>query len=295
MTGSFRVKRSGGPRTAEGKAVAAGNSLKTGIYATSVVMPDESEQDFIELRDALLVELGASGVLEATLVHELAVVAWKKARLDRIEHRVIMQRLNAPVIPEDYFEGGLPRTRESEWALANLNLLKPEFGLEIGMREAFARQLMDMDDRSAAITGIEESLPELYEQMIAWIRNELDKDLSQGVEMVFLIRERKNAASTGNFSGLMLLLGVGLGHRILEDCKCFRKAFELLPQLESIREQIRDQRFANLMAAKGPSRAREDLNRAFFRVLKELRTQQEWRKKHEVIDVTPSNPSSRTD
>ena len=107
MTGSFRVKRSGGPRTEGGKAVAAANSLKTGIYATTVVMPDECEQDFLELRDALLVELNAYGVLEAALVHELAAFTWKKARLDRLEHRVVMQRLNAPATSEDYFEGGL--------------------------------------------------------------------------------------------------------------------------------------------------------------------------------------------
>lgn len=295
MTGSFRVKRSGGPRSEEGKAVAAANSLKTGIYATTVVMPDESEQNFLELRDSLLVELGASGILEAALVHELAVITWKKARLDRLEHRVVMQRLNAPATSEDYFEGGLERSPEHEWALAHLNLLKPELGLEIGMREGFARQLMSEDDRVVAMAGIQERLPGLFEQIEAWVRDESDKDLSRNVDIISLHRARKYAVEKGTYLPVIRLLAVGIGYKILEDCKRLKQAFDLLPQLEAIREQIRDQRLANLMAAEGPSRAREDLNRSFFRVLKELRTQQEWRKKHEVIDVTPNDPNSKTD
>lgn len=287
MNGSFRVKRSGGPRTEEGKAVSAANSLKTGIYATTVVMPDESEHDFQELRDSLLVELGASGVLEATLVHELAVITWKRARLDRLEHRVVMQRLNAPATSEDYFEGGLERTPEHEWVLSHLNLLRPKLREEISLREAFARQLMSEQDRVAAIAEIQEQLPGLFEQIEAWVRDESDKELSNNVEFISLHRARQYAVEKGTYIPVIRLLAVGLGYKILEECKRLKLAFDVLPQLDDIREQIRDQRLANLMAAEGPNRAREDLNRSFFRVLKELRTQQEWRKKHEVIDVSP--------
>lgn len=290
-----KSKRSGGPRTAEGKVIAARNSLKTGVYTAAVVMPDESEQEFLELRDSLLVELGASGVLEATLVHELAVTAWKKARLDRLEHWVVMQRLNAPATSEDYFEGGLEWTPEYEWVLSHLNLLTPKLREEISLREAFARQLMSEQDRVAAITGIQEQLPGFFEQIEAWVRDESDKELSNNVDFISLHRARQYAVEKGTYIPVIRLLAVGLGYKILEECKRLKLAFDVLPQLDVIREQIRDQRLANLMAAEGPSRAREDLNRSFFRVLKELRTQQEWRKKHEVIDVTPNNPNSKTD
>ncbi len=290
-----KSKRLGGPRTAEGKAIAARNSLKTGVYTAAVVMPDESEQEFLELRDSLLVELGASGVLEATLVHELAVIVWKKARLDRLEHRVVMQRLNAPANSEDYFEGGLERTLENEWVLSHLSLLTPKLREEISLREAFARQLMREQDRLAAIATIQEQLPGLFEQIEGWVRDESDKELSNNVDFISLHRARQFAVEKGTYVPVIRLLAVGLGYKILEECKGLKLAFDVLPQLDAIREQIRDQRLANLMAAEGPSRAREDLNRSFFRVLKELRTQQEWRKKHEVIDVTPNDEFSRTD
>lgn len=295
MTGSFRVKRSGGPRTAEGKAVAAANSQKTGIYATTVVMSDESEQDFLELRDALLDELGASGVLEGALVHELAVITWKKARLDRLEHRVVMQRLNAPVTPEDYFEGGLPRTPENEWILGKLEIFSEEAGFNLELKERVARQIIDPKTRSAGLAHIQAHLPELYEQMIVWVREPYQVDLEQGVDSLKAMMARQSAQKTENYDALIGVLGAGLGYRILGECERYKRALTLLPQLEAIKKQIRDYRLVNLMAADGPNRAREDLNRAFFRVLKELRTQQEWRRRHDVIDVTPNGQNSKTD
>ena len=251
MNGSFRVKRSGGPRTEEGKAVAAANSLKTGIYATTVVMPDESEQDFLELRDALLVELGASGVLEASLVHELAVVTWKKARLDRLEHRVVMQRLNAPVTPEDYFQCGLPRTPENEWILGKLESLTEELGFNLELKERAARQIIDPKTRPAGLTHIQAHLPELYEQMIVWVREPYQVDLEQGVDSLKAMMARQSAQKTENYDALIGVLGAGLGYRILEECQRYKKALALLPELETMKEGVRDQRLVNLMASEG--------------------------------------------
>lgn len=295
MTGSFRIKRSGGPRTEKGKAVAAGNSLKTGIYATTVVMPDESEHDFLELRDALLGELGSSDFLEAALVYELAVITWKKARLDRLEHQVVMQRLNAPVTPEDYFEGGLPRTPENEWILGKLDLFNEEANFDLELKERAARQIIDPTTRQVGLAHIRAKLPELYEQMTVWVREPYQLDLEQNVDSLKSMVARQSAEKTENYDGLISVLGAGLGYRILKDCERYRQALALLPQLEGIKNQIRNQRLVNLMGADGPNRAREDLNRAFFRVLKELRTQQEWRKKNEVTDVTPNDLKSKTD
>ena len=196
-----KTNRSGGPRTAEGKAIAARNSLKTGVYAASVVMPDESEQDFLELRDTLLVELRAAGVLEAALVNELAVITWKKARLDRLEHRVIMQRLNARPTVEDFFEGGLDRTPENEWILNHLNSLTPELKAEIQKREQLAREMMGPQTRASAINQIQQQLPDVFEQMIDWVRDERDAELLRNIDGLALMRERKSAAITGNYLG----------------------------------------------------------------------------------------------
>ena len=45
----LKSKRSGGPRSLSGKLNASRNSLKTGAYSKSIVLPNESEEDFKKL------------------------------------------------------------------------------------------------------------------------------------------------------------------------------------------------------------------------------------------------------
>jgi hypothetical protein len=45
-----KSKRSGGPKTAEGKLAVANNALKTGSYSSRAVLPGESEEDLKQLQ-----------------------------------------------------------------------------------------------------------------------------------------------------------------------------------------------------------------------------------------------------
>jgi hypothetical protein len=72
MTKLSNVKRSGGPRNSAGNAIAARNSLKTGAYSSAMVLPGENEVEFQELKDSLLVDLQAVGMMESALVNELS-------------------------------------------------------------------------------------------------------------------------------------------------------------------------------------------------------------------------------
>ena len=47
-------KRTGGPKTPEGKRVSAHNALKTGAYTSLIILPGESEQDFQQLEDQFI-------------------------------------------------------------------------------------------------------------------------------------------------------------------------------------------------------------------------------------------------
>lgn len=42
MAGITKSKRSGGPKTAEGKLVASQNQLKTGAYSSLAILPNEN-------------------------------------------------------------------------------------------------------------------------------------------------------------------------------------------------------------------------------------------------------------
>ena len=101
MTSLSKSRRSGGPRTAEGKIAASQNALKTGVYSNQEVLPGENLQELLELEQFFIEDFSPQGVTESALVHDLTVLAWKKLRLERLEYRRLRDKLNEPL---DYFE-----------------------------------------------------------------------------------------------------------------------------------------------------------------------------------------------
>jgi NADH:ubiquinone oxidoreductase subunit len=298
MAGSFRVKRSGGPRTENGKAVAARNSLKTGMYATAVVLPHEIPADFEALNESLLVELGAHGLLEASLVREIAVVTWKRLRLDGLEGRYLSELLTRPETPEEFYEAGFPKNDGGEWALTHLDELTDEFidlsrqcVIKAKNRESAQfpkgwattlkqrdpekfEQYMDMDRQQQAKQN---ATPNFRLQIVLnkdkdesdQVSEEVEKRLEMIVELVWLRDRRKNEG----------VVFVG----------------ERLEEIQRLKGVIRDRRLSDFLGEDRFQRGYEDLNRSLSRALRELRAQQAWRKKHEVIDVTPNDHNSKTD
>lgn len=92
------TKRSGGPKTAEGKLVASQNSLKTGTYSNVAVLPHEDQEEFNLLVDHFNRDFSPKDVIEISLVRELAVITWKKLRLEKLEQGYFLKKLNAPIL-----------------------------------------------------------------------------------------------------------------------------------------------------------------------------------------------------
>lgn len=57
-----------------------------------------------------------------------------------------------------------------------------------------------------------------------------------------------------------------------------------LKEITDIQHTIRDRRLKTFMESSGPIRAYQDLSRAFFKVLEELREQQDWRLKNKTLE-----------
>ena len=77
MAGIPKSSRSGGPKTEAGKTVSAQNSLKTGIYSNTVVLPGEDESEYQQLENQFIKDFSPQDIAELTMVRELAVVVWK--------------------------------------------------------------------------------------------------------------------------------------------------------------------------------------------------------------------------
>jgi hypothetical protein len=89
--------RSGGPRTDEGKKMTAGNALKTGAYSNTLILPGEDESQFRQIEDQFVRDFHPEDMAEIAMVRDLAVLAWKKIRLENLELRFILSRLNGPL------------------------------------------------------------------------------------------------------------------------------------------------------------------------------------------------------
>jgi hypothetical protein len=77
------VKRSGGPRTAAGKAASAYNALKFGAYTRNVFIDGESQQDFDRLKQALFDELQPQMLVQHALAEDVLTQLWRKFRIER--------------------------------------------------------------------------------------------------------------------------------------------------------------------------------------------------------------------
>ena len=96
-----KSSRSGAPQTDEGKKIASQNALKTGAYSNTLILPGEDESVFRQIAGQFIRDFRPDNMVEIAMVRDLAVLAWKKIRLENLEQRVALARLNAPL---DYLE-----------------------------------------------------------------------------------------------------------------------------------------------------------------------------------------------
>lgn len=87
------TKRSGGPTTPEGKAIASRNAVKFGLYSESPVLPGvEDEGEWLEHRRGVFGAIAPADYLEEALTERVAVILWRFRRLVRYEREQVRNR-----------------------------------------------------------------------------------------------------------------------------------------------------------------------------------------------------------
>ena len=284
-----RAKRIGGPKTSEGKAIASRNSMKSGVYSTQIVLPNERQEDFDELEQLLLEDFKPEGMAEALLVHDLAVITWKKRRLNRMEHAVMMGQLQAPISAEEFFDAGLPRREEFKWALENLDVLTDENLVKYERHAKLVKGMGREEVREERIAEIQQNEPELFERLSRLALDLLDAEDRhdrEGVPPLVSLHVALQMNRDGDIENTIAELAVYLERTVTIQFEGLNYAITHLDEIQLIGQIVKDKRHLGLVGADGQSRAMDDLNRAFYRILKELRTHQEWGRRHRVIDVS---------
>src|SRR5206468_3534482 len=119
------AKKSTGPRSAKGKAVARLNAVTHGIFARYAVLTGpplmENPAEFFSLLESLRTHFNPVGILEDTIVQQIAGGIWNAGRLARYLAAGTTERLYAAI-------SGITRKKE-ELAWTDMHLGKPPLRL----------------------------------------------------------------------------------------------------------------------------------------------------------------------
>jgi hypothetical protein len=270
-----RKVRSGGPKTPEGKLASSRNAIKTGAYAVQALLPGENEKEFRELEQLFIDDFSHSGISEASVVHALVVIVWKKLRLEKLESRHIHGLLNKFPKSYEFSEVGFDEYPEAakEWVnhpekIADLNLDEVQNGY--WALTSLKKHRFDEDE----MQNFQKDLPDIFRRL-------QDVLIELGV---------KNLSISG-MVGTRYYFGADT--RPIEDA-----ADTLMEQLQGeiwairneelllkVRQQIRDKRLMEYLNLSRSQRVADDLDRSYFKILDELRKLKEWRRKQSVIDI----------
>ena len=100
----FARKRSGGPKTEAGKAKVAGNALSHGLNSSLVVLASEDPAEFDAMVKGFVTDFNPTDSIETFMVHRLAHLIWKLRRLEGYEYQQISQAAVAVVKIEEIFK-----------------------------------------------------------------------------------------------------------------------------------------------------------------------------------------------
>ena len=269
-------KRTGGPKTAAGKMASANNAIKTGAYSSLIILPGESEKDFQELEEQFVRDFSPEDIVAATMVHNLTVLTWKKLRAQKIEHAGLLRTLTANFSSSECYKlnyniatgdpgsvltlvDSMSQVEEEEWKIA--------FG--------FCKMFIKTIPTAQELKVLEQASPKLYKYLEAEAVNDNSQDFSLWPSM--------------NIKTLD-----GKVHPFIKFyCEYFLKenvdAFNVISDIAHLRQivkEIKEARLLKFIQESSIQRVHDDLDRAFYRTLSELRKYQHWRQERNTVDVT---------
>jgi len=270
-----RTARSGGPKTPEGKLASSRNAIKTGAYAVQTLLPGESEEEFRELEQLFIEDFAPSGISEAALVHSLTVTIWKKLRLEKLESRHIHDLLDRSPTSSEFSAVGFDEYPQAakEWInhpekISSLNLEQVQSAY--WALKALKKSRFDEDEMEACKTD----LPAIFKRLQDLLSDLGVKDLS----ILGMVGTRyHHGAETRPIEDM--------SDKLMEQLQGEIWAIQNQEQLLKVRQQIRDKRLVEFLNLNRSQRVSDDLDRAYFKNLDELRKQKEWRRKQEVVDI----------
>ena len=271
--------RTGGPRTEEGKAITSKNALKTGAYSKAIVLPGEEESEFLELQKQLAEEFQVVGLLEQTLIADLAASIWKQLRLKQIEKNYLLTQLERRPTPLELREVGLNLPDAGDLMWNNPKMADHLRAVNEGRFEKNLEALLSSGKTVETLFEIREMDTMLFEWLLSYAER------SGLLVKTELMRRAIAQAFFGDTKSPHLNQ---LASGIAQAAAAIVWLLKNQDDIDKSSQKVKDLRLLNFMQQEGVKRAQDDLSRGFYRTLSELRKQIEWRQKNSPIDVTPT-------
>jgi hypothetical protein len=268
-------KRTGGPKTEAGKMASAKNAIKTGAYSSLIILPGESENDFKELEEQFFRDFSPEDGVAATMVQNLAVLTWKKLRAQKIEHSGLVRVLANKFDITDYLRVSFPVAVTNPGHVLTLvdgmtPVMEDELRLEFGYCKQFikamptAQELQEMKQQSPSLYAyLESKAPSGRKDCSFWPTMNVTR--ANGQVSPFIQAHCKS-------------------HLDENDAPVI--AVENIVRLRQIVKEIKEARLLKFIQESSIQRVHDDLDRAFYRTLSELRKHQHWRQERNTVDVT---------
>ena len=268
-------KRTGGPKTKAGKMASAKNAIKSGAYSSLIILPGESERDFMELEDRFFHDFRPEDGVAATMVKNLAVLTWKKLRAQKIEHSGLVRVLATKFDITDFLRVSFPVAVTNPGpVLTVVDAMTETVEEELRVAFGYCDQFILATPNEQELQLMKQQSPLLYEY--------LESKASSGMKDCSLWPSMK----------------VKNGHEqvspfINHHCKTFLSdndipvlAVKHAVKLREIIKEIKEARLLKFMQESSIQRVHDDLDRAFYRTLSELRKHQHWRQERNTVDIT---------
>ena len=265
--------RSGGPSTSRGIALASQNSLKSGVYSAQVVLPGEDADAFEALLQDQMADFRPRNNLEQSLVQDIAVLMWKKQRIESIEQRTLQEYFQklADALPLDAIFDGEPYPVELPGFMWD--------GLKLTTEQ---------------VAGFREMIPQVENLQDKRSRGKYDYTVSpDGVLFSYL---NSKAIEQGLTADTLLTEGrsrksprFAVLDDILMQLHVMARSYVCIAGKRAQLGQVLMAKWTSVMRVvfygDKNRRALEDTNRALYRTLAELRKLQTWRQYVDVRDL----------
>jgi hypothetical protein len=275
----LKSKRSGGPKTAEGKLAISNNALKTGSYSSRAVLPGESEEDFKQLQDQFVKDFFPKNVAESLIVHQLSSLTWKILRLQKLEDAHVLRALHQPIGESDLYRENLKLPYEYMSLIQDLSPYSDYF---FAQNQTYLDYLRGFEDgygiSKDEFYDMPKIYPELYDKLVCMASQYAKTDKVVDVEPESLIGLKYMTPEGGSIAFVHHAFGV-----LQKNCEDLVYIHQHLHQIRSAVTNIKEKRLLEALKDQGIMRAHDELQRSFYKALNELRRHQTWR--NQTIDV----------